>query len=77
MTLQDLPPLLRDEPALGEVLGRNNAVLAVPEPARAIAVAGLCHLSSRTPVVVAVPTTTDAERLVRDLEQFYRSLTSR
>jgi transcription-repair coupling factor (superfamily II helicase) len=70
VTLQDLPPRLRDEPAIAEVLGRTNAVLAVPEPARAITVAGLTHLSSRRPLLVAVPTTGDADRLVHDLQQY-------
>jgi transcription-repair coupling factor (superfamily II helicase) len=69
VTLLDLPPLLRDEPAIASVLGRANAVLAVPEPARAITVAALSHLSSRCPILVAVPTTGDAERLVNDLTQ--------
>jgi transcription-repair coupling factor (superfamily II helicase) len=68
--LQELPPRLRDEPALAEVLGRSNAVLAVPEPARAITVAGLAHLSGRRPLLVAVPTTGEAERLVNDLQQY-------
>jgi transcription-repair coupling factor (superfamily II helicase) len=70
VTLQDLPPRLRDEPAVAEILGRANAVLAVPEPARAITIAGLTHLSSRTPLLVAVPTSGDAERLVHDLAQY-------
>jgi transcription-repair coupling factor (superfamily II helicase) len=52
------------------VLGKSSAVLAVPEPARAVTVAGLARLSSRRPIVVAVPTSTDAERLVRDLSAF-------
>jgi transcription-repair coupling factor (superfamily II helicase) len=70
VTLQDLPPRLRDEPAIAAVLGRNNAVLAVPEAARAITVAALSHLSKRRPLLVAVPTTGDAERLVNDLQQY-------
>ena len=53
--LRPLPDLLRDEPALTRVLGRSSAVLAVPEPARAVTVAGLARLSSRRPIVVAVP----------------------
>jgi transcription-repair coupling factor (superfamily II helicase) len=68
--LTDLPPLLRDEPALTEVLGRSTAVLAVPEPARAITIAGLAVLSSRRPIVVATPTTGDADRLHHDLRAF-------
>ena len=70
MTLQDLPPLLRDEPAIASVLGRASAVVAIPEPARAITVAALTHLSSRSPLLVAVPTTGEAERLVSDLQQY-------
>ncbi len=68
--LTDLPPLLRDDPALLQVLGRSSAVLAVPDPGRALAIAGLTTLSSRRPVVVATPTTGDAERLARDLATF-------
>ncbi len=68
--LTTLPALLEDEPALGQVLGRTNAILAVPEPARAITIAGLARVSSRTPLVVAMPTSTDAERLARDLSAY-------
>jgi transcription-repair coupling factor (superfamily II helicase) len=68
--LTDLPPLLRDEPALTQVLGRASAVLAVPEPARALTIAGLATLSSRRPIVVATPTTGDTERLANDLTAF-------
>jgi len=67
MPLTDLPPLLRDEPALTSVLGRASAVLAVPEPARAITIAGLAAVSGRSPLLVAVPTTGEAERLAHDL----------
>ncbi|MEJ5256296.1 MAG: transcription-repair coupling factor [Acidimicrobiales bacterium] len=70
MPLSDLPPLVRDEPAITQVLGRASAVLAVPEPARAITIAGLTTVSSRRPIVVAVPTTADAERLHHDLAAF-------
>jgi transcription-repair coupling factor (superfamily II helicase) len=70
MVLPDLPPLLREEPALASVLGRSSAVLAVPEPARALVVAGLAHLSSRRPIVVALPTTGDADRLANDLRAY-------
>lgn len=63
----DLADLVRDDPALHRVLGRSHAVLAVPEPARALALAGLTRLSRRHPLLVAVPTSTDAERLARDL----------
>ncbi|MGK2949230.1 MAG: transcription-repair coupling factor [Acidimicrobiales bacterium] len=70
MLLRDLPPLLREEPGFASVLGRSSAVLAVPEPARALAIAGLATLSSRRPIVVAVPTTGDADRVANDLRTF-------
>ncbi|MGE3620259.1 MAG: transcription-repair coupling factor [Acidimicrobiia bacterium] len=70
MALRDLPPLLREEPALASVLGRTSAVLAVPEPARALVVAGLAGMTRRHPLVVAVPTTTEANRLLTDLRTF-------
>ena len=44
MLLRDLPPLLREEPGFASVLGRSSAVLAVPEPARALTIAGLATL---------------------------------
>jgi transcription-repair coupling factor (superfamily II helicase) len=65
-----LAGLLREEPALIQVLGRSNAVLAVPEPARAVVIAAVARLSSRQPIVVALPTTADAERLAHDLGAF-------
>ncbi|MCU1451647.1 MAG: transcription-repair coupling factor [Acidimicrobiales bacterium] len=70
MNLRSLPALLRDEPALAALAGSNTAVVAVPEPARAITVAGLAHLSGRHPLVVAVATTTEAERVAHDLRAF-------
>jgi len=51
-------------------MGSAQAVIAVPESARAFTVAGLAHLSARHPIVVAVPSTPDAERLVHDLDAF-------
>jgi transcription-repair coupling factor (superfamily II helicase) len=65
--LADLGALLRDEPALARVLGRSSATLAVPEAARALVTAGLAGLTQRRPVVLAVPTSTEAERLAHDL----------
>ena len=70
MSVRDLPTLLRDDPALLEVRGRTNALLAVAEPARAFTVAGLVATTHRRPYVVAVPTTADAERLHHDLAAF-------
>ena len=42
-------------------------MLAVPEPARALTIAGLAATSARHPILAAVPTTGDAERLAHDL----------
>ena len=70
MILHSLPELLADEPALIEVLGRRHASLAVPEPARAIVLAALAQQSQRRPLVVAVPTGTEADRLAGDLSAF-------
>ena len=68
--LADLPAALRDEPALAQVLGRASATLAVPEAARALVTAGLSRLTKRRPIVLAVPTSTEAERLAHDLGAF-------
>ena len=70
VSLRSLPSLLRADPTLTAVAGRRTAVLAVPQPARAFTVAGLAQLSDRHPLVVALPTATDAERLAADVRAF-------
>ena len=65
-----LPRLLDADLALESVLGRRNAVLAVPDAARALAIAALARQTERRPIVVATPTTADAERLLNDLSLF-------
>src|SRR5215468_8361419 len=67
--LSDLPKLLADEPAVRAVVARAHAV-AVPESARALFVAALAGVTTRRPLLVAVPTGAEAERLARDLTQF-------
>jgi len=72
--LRALADVAADEPALRAVAARlagatAPAPLAVPEAARAIAVAGLAVASGRRPLLVAVPTTADADRLAADLQQ--------
>jgi len=67
VSLEALPPLLRHHPQIAGLAGAPAAVVAVPEPARAFTVAGLAHLSGRAPLVVALPTTAEAERLAADL----------
>ena len=68
--LGGLLPLLAEQPSLAELLGRRAATLAVPEAARAPAVAGLSRASSRRPLLVAVPARTEAESLAADLAAF-------
>ena len=58
LAMADLPPLLRDEPALTRALGEPDARLAVVEVARPISIAALAALSQRRPLVVACPTGT-------------------
>jgi transcription-repair coupling factor (superfamily II helicase) len=70
VNLSSLAPVLRDEPAVAEVVGRTDAVLSVPEPARPFVLAGLAHLSTRRPYLVVAPTASDAERLAHDLRAF-------
>jgi transcription-repair coupling factor (superfamily II helicase) len=68
--LAALARLVTDDPALVAVAGRRTATLAVPDAARAIVVAALASREDRRPVVVAVPTGADAERLAHDLAAF-------
>ena len=68
--LSDLAHLARNEPGLQEVLGRRDGMLAVPEVARPAIVAALAHATTRTPIVVAVPTGTVAQQLAEDLTAF-------
>lgn len=67
MSIHALTSFLSDQPALLAAVGRTSPVIAVPDPARAIAVATLAAQGERRPVVVAVPSGIDAERLERDL----------
>ena len=62
--------LIVDDDALVSVVGRRAGIIAIPEPARAIALAALADLTDRRPIVVAVPTSADAERLAHDLAIF-------
>jgi transcription-repair coupling factor (superfamily II helicase) len=65
-----LPPLLRNEPALTQVIGASNATLAVATPAQAFVLAGLVRLGSKRPVLVVTPTGAAADQLAHDLEAF-------
>ena len=65
-----MPPLLRNEPALTQVIGASNATLAVATPAQAFVLAGLVRLGSKRPVLVVTPTGAAADQLAHDLEAF-------
>ena len=67
--LAALAKLLVDEPAVRAVVNRDP-VVAVPDAARAVFVGALAGTTTRRPLVVAVPTGAEAERLARDLGQF-------
>ena len=67
--LASLTSLLAEEPALRAVISRQSTV-AVPDAARPLFVAALAATTSRRPLLLAVPTGAEAERLVRDLGQF-------
>ncbi|HZX56562.1 MAG TPA: transcription-repair coupling factor, partial [Ilumatobacteraceae bacterium] len=70
MSLASLPRLLRNDSGLTQAFGDSSARVAVPESARAIAVAALAQLGDRSPLLVAAPTGTDAGQLYDDLRQF-------
>jgi transcription-repair coupling factor (superfamily II helicase) len=69
-TVQSIPRLLREEPALLDVLGRSNAVLAASDAARSLVVANLAERTAHRPVLVVVARTSDAEVLTRDLTSY-------
>ena len=70
MGFRNLARLLAEDETMNRLIGRASNVLAVAEPARAMALAGLAEASERRPIVVAVPTTTEADRLASDLATF-------
>ena len=65
--LASLPAALRNDTALTSLLGTVDGTVAVPEVARAVAIAALAELSGRRPIVVACPTSTLASQLADDL----------
>ncbi|MEZ5243628.1 MAG: transcription-repair coupling factor [Acidimicrobiales bacterium] len=65
--LRSLLPLLATEPALDSVLGRRDAVIAVPDAARAFVIAGIVQATERRPILVATATQNEAERLAADI----------
>ena len=73
MTAPPLKALVRglaDDPGIIRSLGKRSALLAVPEAGRALSLATIADQSGRVPVVVCVPTSTEAERLRADLAMY-------
>jgi transcription-repair coupling factor (superfamily II helicase) len=68
--LSALARLVADDPALVAVAGRRDARLAVSESARALVTAALATSAERLPIVVGVPTGTDADHLAADLATY-------
>ncbi|MGH9024737.1 MAG: transcription-repair coupling factor, partial [Acidimicrobiia bacterium] len=67
--LRSLPGLLAEHPAVRAVVGRQP-VVAVPQAARAIFVASVADATRRRPILVAVATAAEAERLAHDLPTY-------
>src|SRR5687768_6070554 len=67
--LDGVPKLLAEEPALRAVISRAP-VVAVPEAARVVFTAALAGLTTRRPILLAVPTGAEADRLAHDLARF-------
>ena len=61
--------LLADEPAVRAASGGQGEAVAVGDAARPLFLAALARASARRPIVVAVPTATEAERIAHDLRQ--------
>src|SRR3954468_21796732 len=68
--LAELTTLLADDPVIATATGGQARPVAVPEPARALFAATLARSTARRPVVVAVPTGVEAERIAADLREF-------
>ena len=68
--LAGLASLLGADPIVAVATGGSGRPVAVPEPARALFGATLASTTARRPVVLAVPTGVEAERLAADLREF-------
>src|SRR6478672_521354 len=68
--LAGLTNLLADDPIVAAATSGLSRPVAVPEPARALFGATLASVTARRPVVLAVPTGVEAERLAADLREY-------
>jgi transcription-repair coupling factor (superfamily II helicase) len=68
--LADLAMMLADDPVIATATEGRARPIAVPEPARALFAATLARATARRPIVLAVPTGVEAERIAADLRQY-------
>ena len=68
--LEELATLLADDPVVSVATGGQARPVAVPDPARALFAATLARATARRPVVLAVPTGVEAERIAADLREY-------
>src|SRR6476660_765595 len=68
--LGELTNLLGDDPVIAVATGGQARPVAVPEPARALFAATIARTTARRPVVLAVPTGVEAERLAGDMREY-------
>ncbi len=67
--LAGLAALLAEEPAVRAVMAREP-VVAVPDAARVLFSAALARVTTRRPILLAVPTRDEADRIAHDLARF-------
>lgn len=67
--LSELTRLLGTESSLVATASGSAPVVAVPDVARAMFVASLAKMTGRRPIVLAVPTGTEADRIAHDLRE--------
>jgi transcription-repair coupling factor (superfamily II helicase) len=70
VSLRALPGLLAREPGLADLLGREDSVVALAEPARPVVLAALAELGTAPVVLVATATMREAENLAHDLAAY-------
>jgi transcription-repair coupling factor (superfamily II helicase) len=68
--LGELTTLIADDPVVAAAVGGRARPVAIPEPARALFIATLARVTARKPVVLAVPTGVEAERITADLREY-------
>ena len=68
--LSELTSVLAHDPTVATATGGSARPVAVPEAGRALFAATLARATARKPVVVAVPTGVEAERIAGDLREY-------